>query len=804
MKTLLIYCIIHLKAESVCHIDFKILISVQIFKGGYKVSAECKRIKSVIWMNHPAVEDESKSQWERDFYGWNSAYPIGNGSVGAMVYGSPDLDQLQLNEETIWYGNEGRNRVNPKAKDSWKRVRQLLLEGRIKEAVSLEESDLYPIPDQQRHYDTAGSIYIKTDAEDYSDYRRSLDLEEAICSVSYKSGGHSYRREYFVSSPDRVIAFRHESLDGGLVNAVVDFSRRDERTFKYELSEYGLDIYTKQPEGGCTYLISVACEAEGGVAIFKERSLEIYDCPAFTLYIAIRSDYHGEDVKSWCRSALLGACESGYEAVRARHISDYKSYFDRAELSLDGEDYSGEPTDVRIKKAGERLDNSLSKLYFDFGRYLTISSSRPGTKPANLQGIWNKDRFPAWGSKYTININAEMNYWHTEKCNLSDCHMPLISHLKTMLPYGKKVARDMYGLDGFVAHHNTDIFGDCAPQDSCITATIWPMGAAWLSTHIWTHYEYTLDREFLKEYLPILKEVCLFFTEYMFEHDGRLLTGPSISPENSYIHPSGECGQICVGPTMDSMIIRDVFEACIKASELLGDEDSLTDKLKAMLPRLPRPEIGKYGQIMEWYEDYEETEPGHRHISHLYGLHPSSQITLEKTPKLFRAARVTIERRLASGGGHTGWSRAWIINMWARLKDGEKALENINALFTHSTYPNLFDMHPPFQIDGNFGGAAGIAEMLLQSQGGVILLLPALPKDWQSGFVRGLKARGDITVDISWGNGRIAYARLTANKGGLMRLSVPEGYGEPGISEISNDSPYTVTLENGGITVAKN
>lgn len=381
--------------------------------------------------------------------------------------------------------------------------------------------------------------------------------------------------------------------------------------------------------------------------------------------------------------------------------------------------------------------------------------------------------------------------------------MPLIEHLKVMLPNGKKVARDMYGLNGFVAHHNTDLFGDCAPQDLCITATIWPMGAAWMCTHVWTHYEYTGDVKFLEEYLPIIKEACLFFTEYMFELDGKLLTGPSISPENTYIHPSGEHGQICVGPTMDSMIIRDLFASCIKASRLLNCEDELTAKLEEMLPKIPEPSIGKYGQIMEWYEDYEETEQGHRHISHLYGLHPSSQITFEETPELMKAARVTLERRLAGGGGHTGWSRAWIINMWARLRDGEKAGENVNALLSRSTYPNFFDMHPPFQIDGNFGGTAGIAEMLMQSQNGIIVLLPALPSYWQSGEVTGLKARGDVTVDIKWSDGRVIYAKLTANQGGKLRFSVPEEFGNDGIAEVNNDGRFSVVMENGKIDIIK-
>ena len=368
-----------------------------------------------------------------------------------------------------------------------------------------------------------------------------------------------------------------------------------------------------------------------------------------------------------------------------------------------------------------------------------------------------------------------MNYWPTGVCDLSECELPLFEHLRRMLPYGKKVAADMYGLDGFCAHHNTDLFGDCAPQDRWMPATVWPMGAAWLLTHIKTHCEFSGDVSLAKENLDIIKEACRFFTGYLFEYNGKLITGPSVSPENTYLHPSGEKGSLCVGPTMDSMIISDLFESCIHYSKLFGEEDELTEKLEEMLTKLPKPSVGKYGQIMEWAEDYDEVEPGHRHISHLWGLYPSDRLSFEKTPELMKAARVTLERRLANGGGHTGWSRAWIINMWARLRDGEKVGENIEALLTRSTYPNFLDMHPPFQIDGNFGGTAGIAEALLQSQSGVITLLPALPPKWQSGSVRGLKARGNISVSMSWSGGRLDFAELTLNKDCDFRLVIPDG-----------------------------
>lgn len=753
-------------------------------------------MKSCVYLSSPAPTGEDRAFKD----GWNSALPIGNGSIGGMVYGDPSRDILQINEDTVWYGSGGRNRVNPLAKDNWKKCRDLLVEGRISEAEKLCEKTLYAIPDQQRHYDTCGHISLNFSHDSYDCYRRELDLENAVCRVEFSKNGKRFEREYFVSNPDQVIAIRQRSIDGAVFNAEISIVPPREE-YEGDICEVGNFAVVQEPEGGCRYCVMLAADWDGFGWVDGLKT-NITDSTEITVYITVRSDFYGDDILKWCEEKLKTALSLGYEGVKARHIEDYRRLYDRVSIELDGEDRSEIPTNERLKCA--ESDPQLAKLYFDFGRYLLISSSRPGTRPANLQGIWNKDLTPAWGSKYTININAEMNYWPAGVCDLSECEMPLLEHLKTMLPYGKKVAMDMYGLEGFCAHHNTDIFGDCAPQDWCMTATVWPMGAAWLCTHIKSHYEFTGDTEFLREYIDILKEACRFFTGYLFEKDGKLLTGPSISPENTYIHPSGERGSLCIGPTMDSMIIREIFESCLEYSALLGVEDELCEKIREMLPKLPKPTVGKYGQIMEWAEDYDEAEPGHRHISHLWGLHPSNQLTFETTPELMDAARVTLERRLSHGGGHTGWSRAWIINMWARLRDGEKAVENVEALLKRSTYPNFFDMHPPFQIDGNFGGAAGIAEMLLQSQDGVITLLPALPKKWASGRVHGLKARGNITVDFEWNDGKVTHAKFVSNLGNGIKTVLPDGAelkligahavctSDRGVSEFAGDEGYVV------------
>jgi len=454
-----------------------------------------------------------------------------------------------------------------------------------------------------------------------------------------------------------------------------------------------------------------------------------------------------------------------YEELFEEHKEDYRTLFARVEFQLDGvEKFDVIPTNERIERAAkETPDIGLSKMLFDYGRYLLISCSRPGGLPATLQGIWNQDFTPPWESKYTININTEMNYWLAESCNLSECHMPLFDLLERMVENGRRTAEKMYGCRGFVAHHNTDIHGDTAPQDTWYPATYWVMGAAWLCTHLWTHYEYTLDREFLERSYPIMCEAALFFIDFLVEKDGYLVTCPSLSPENTYCLPNGEMGAVSYGATMDNQILRDLFSQCLAAGKILQATNSaFLEKAEYVLQKLLPTRIGSDGRIMEWMEEYEECEPGHRHISHLYGLHPSEQITVDNTPKLAEAARKTLETRLKNGGGHTGWSRAWIINHYAKLWDGEIAYHNIEQMLASSIYPNLFDRHPPFQIDGNFGVTAAIAEMLVQSTAERIILLPALPVAWTTGSVKGLRIKGNAEISLKWEEHKLTECTIHA------------------------------------------